>query len=397
MPYKGRPHILTITRDITEQKKSAKELARQREALRQSEKLSAMGELLAGVAHELNNPLAILMGRTALLETKTKDPAIKGDVEKIHSAADRCGRIVHTFLSMARQKRPEHKPADLNDIVNGAIELIGYGLNTSGIQLKVTLAKDLPKRNMDIDQIGQIIINLLVNAQHVLTEQPEPRRITIETGCASKGIYCRVADNGPGVQDDLRQRVFDPFFTTKRNNVGTGIGLSVSRGIAREHDGELTLEDTQQGASFLLWLPSDSLDKAERDLTQAAGTIDVQSQHVLVVEDEEEIAGILIEILESAGLTATWVKNGREAMDWLENNQCNVILSDIRMPVMDGPGLWSELKEKHPDLLRHTAFITGDTLSAAITPFLNETGTPLLEKPFTPEQVLSLIVRIEEG
>ncbi|MCG7908872.1 MAG: PAS domain S-box protein [Candidatus Thiodiazotropha taylori] len=395
MPYRGRPHILTITRDITEQKQIAEELAHQREALRQSEKLSAMGELLAGVAHELNNPLSILMGRTALMENKVTDPAIKTDIGKIHSAADRCGRIVHTFLSMARQKPAEHKSANLNDVVNSAIELLGYSLRTSGIELKTRLNLDIPNQNMDIDQIGQIIINLLVNAQHALLEQPEPRHLTVETGHSSDGIYCRVSDNGPGITEDLKHRIFDPFFTTKDNNIGTGIGLSVSRGIAREHGGDLMLEESEIGAAFYIWFP---LDPSRQNMVfseEAQAAEEPWGGHVLVVEDEPEIADLLLEILLSAGLQASWACSGVEAIQWLQENYCDLILTDIRMPDMDGPGLWRALKQDYPELLSHTAFITGDTLSAAVAPFLKETGAPLLEKPFTPEQVLTLIARLE--
>ncbi|MCG7984629.1 hypothetical protein A3194_12745 [Candidatus Thiodiazotropha endoloripes] len=395
MPYRGRPHILTITRDITEQKQIAEELAHQREALRQSEKLSAMGELLAGVAHELNNPLSILMGRTALMENKVTDPAIKTDLGKIHSAADRCGRIVHTFLSMARQKPNEHKPGNLNDVVNSAIELLGYGLRTSGINLQTRLNMDIPNQNMDIDQIGQIIINLLVNSQHALLEQPEPRKLTIETGHSADGVYCRIRDNGPGIPMDLKQRIFDPFFTTKNNSVGTGIGLSVSRSIAREHGGELTLEENENGASFRLWFPLKPLQHNNALQVEPQNIEESRGGHVLVVEDESEIADLLLEILRSAGLQASWASSGVKAIQWLQENHCDLILTDIRMPDMDGPGLWRTLKQDYPGLLPHTAFITGDTLSAAIAPFLKETGAPLLEKPFTPEQVLTLIARLE--
>ncbi|MBW9261479.1 MAG: PAS domain S-box protein [Candidatus Thiodiazotropha sp. (ex. Lucinisca nassula)] len=395
MPYRGRPHILTITRDITEQKQIAEELAHQREALRQSEKLSAMGELLAGVAHELNNPLSILMGRTALMENKVADPAIKTDISKIHAAADRCGRIVHTFLSMARQKPAEHKAGNLNDVVNSAIELLGYGLRTSGIELQTQLDPDISDQNMDTDQIGQIVINLLVNAQHALLEQPEPRQLSVETGYTSDGVYCRVSDNGPGVADDLKQRIFDPFFTTKNDSVGTGIGLSVSRSIAREHGGELTLEESKEGAAFRLWFPLEPLQYRNGISEEPQKIEDSQGGHVLVVEDEAEIADLLLEILCSAGLKASWARSGLEAVKWLQKNHCDLILTDIRMPNMDGPGLWRALEQDYPELLPHTAFITGDTLSAAIAPFLKETGAPLLEKPFTPEQVLSLVARLE--
>ncbi|MGB7933765.1 MAG: PAS domain S-box protein [Gammaproteobacteria bacterium] len=395
MPYQGNPHILTITRDITEQKRSAEELSRQREALRQSEKLSAMGELLAGVAHELNNPLAILMGRAALLESKTSDPAVRTEVGKISAAAERCGRIVRTFLSMARQKPPECKPASLNDVVTSAIDLLGYGLHTSGIELETRLAEVLPEPSMDADQIGQIVINLLVNAQHVLAEQPQPRRIVLETGQSKGGVYCRVFDNGPGVPKELQQRVFDPFFTTKDSGIGTGVGLSVSRSIAREHSGELRLESNKQGAAFVLWIPLDTACTRAEPVKSPDTADELHPDHVLVVDDEPEVAELLAEILQSAGLETTLVHSGQEALKWLEAHSCDLILSDIRMPDMDGPALWRALKERHPDLVNRTAFITGDTLSASIAPFLRETGLPWLEKPFTPEQLLALVARIE--
>jgi PAS domain S-box-containing protein len=395
MPYQGQPHILTITRDITEQKRVAVELARQREALRQSEKMSAMGELLAGVAHELNNPLAILMGRTALLENKTNDPVIQAEVEKIHSAAGRCGRIVRTFLSMARQKPPQRQPANLNEVVMGALNLLGYGLHTSGIALKTRLAKDLPKQYMDIDQVGQVVINLLVNAQHVLTEQPEPRRIEVETGKTNGSTYFRLTDNGPGVPDAFRARIFDPFFTTKEGNLGTGIGLSVSRSIAREHGGTLCLDNSQQGAVFVLSLPLDSVGDTNAPDDSQLVKEETHGSHVLIVEDEPDVADLLVDILQSAEFKTTWASSGLKALEWLQHHSCDLILSDIRMPDMDGPGLWRALKQQHPVLLQHTAFITGDTLSAGVAPFLKETEAPLLEKPFTPEQVLTLVARLE--
>lgn len=395
MPYQGKPHILTIIRDITEQKQVAEELASQREALRQSEKLSAMGELLAGVAHELNNPLAILMGRAALLENKTSDPAVKTEVGKISAAAERCGRIVRTFLSMARQKSPECTPADLNDVVTSAIDLLGYSLRTSGIELETQLAEVLPEPYMDADQIGQIVVNLMVNAQHVLAEQPPPRRIMIETGQSKGGVYCRVSDNGPGVPAELQQRIFDPFFSTKDSGMGTGVGLSVSRSISREHGGQLKLENNEQGATFVLWLPLGFVCRPTNPDESPEAVKTLHADHVLIVDDEPEMAELLAEILQSAGLKTTLAHSGQEAMQWLEEHNCDIILSDIRMPDMDGPALWSELKSQHPNLARRVGFITGDTLSASITPFLKETGRPWLEKPFTPEQVLELIARIE--
>jgi CheY-like chemotaxis protein len=242
-----------------------------------------------------------------------------------------------------------------------------------------------------------VVINLLVNAQHVLVDQPQPRRILVETGQMQGGVFCRVSDNGPGVPAELRQRIFDPFFTTKSSNVGTGVGLSVSRSIAREHGGELRVEDASGGgASFLLWLSLESIygKVGSADRPESAG--DLRAEHVLIVDDEPEVAELLADILRTAGLSTSLAHSGREAMQWLETRSCDLILSDIRMPDMDGPSLWRSVKEKHPELAGRMAFITGDTLSASIVPFLKETGQPWLEKPFTPEQLLELVARIED-
>ena len=257
----GRQRYFTaFISDLTEQKRATEELARQREALRQSEKLSAMGSLLAGIAHELNNPLAILLARAALLAGKVSDPAALADVDRIRAAAERCGRIVKTFLSMARQRPADRRPAQLNDIVAGALDLVNYSWRTAGITVRADLAPRLPQVGTDADQIGQVVVNLLINAQQAVAERPHPRVIRVETGRAeertrTKASICAWRTTAPACQTDLRARIFEPFFTTKPEGMGTGVGLSVSRSLARENGGELRLEESTQGASFYLWLP----------------------------------------------------------------------------------------------------------------------------------------------
>ncbi|HSV78090.1 MAG TPA: ATP-binding protein, partial [Ramlibacter sp.] len=360
-----------------------------------SEKLSAMGALLAGVAHELNNPLAILMGRSALLQRKALDPAVQADALKIHAAADRCGRIVRTFLSMARQRPAQRRIVQLADVAAGAVDLVGYNLRSSGIEVEQRFAPGLPALEIDADQIGQVLVNLLVNAQQALSSQPEPRRVALQARHSGEQVTLRVADNGPGVPAALRERIFDPFFTTKAEGAGTGVGLSVSRAIAREHGGELRLVASDVGACFELELPlgaGAAEPAAAGDETRArmlpAGT-------ALVVDDEPEVAQVLCDVLRSAGCTAVAVASGREALAWLDQHECSFILCDIRMPDLDGPALWRALQQRHPQMLGHLAFITGDTLSASVAPFLRETGLPSLDKPFTPEEVLELVARIE--
>lgn len=382
--------------DHTQRKQAEEEVARQREALRQSEKLSAMGALLAGVAHELNNPLAILMGRAALLENKAKDPELLADAERIRAAADRCGRIVKTFLAMARQKPAERKWALLNEVANGAVELLGYGIRSAGIDLTLELAPDLPPIEMDSDQIGQVLVNLVVNAQHALSAGSPPRRLLLRTGQETDGQFLRVADNGPGVPRELRERIFDPFFTTKSEGTGTGIGLSVSRAILREHGGELVLEKTESGASFLLRLPF----KERRSMPRGGNSASARKEAfhegtALIVDDEPEVAAVLADILRSAGYEVHVASSGNQALRWLDQNGCNLLFSDVRMPDMDGITLWRTLRDRRPELVKHMALVTGDTLSANIAPLIAETGLPCLEKPFMPEEVLQLAARIE--
>lgn len=382
--------------DHTQRKQAEEEVARQREALRQSEKLSAMGALLAGVAHELNNPLAILMGRAALLEDKTRDAELQSDAARIRIAADRCGRIVKTFLSMARQKPVERKWAFLNEVATGAVELLGYGLRSAGVDLTLNLDPDLPAVEMDADQIGQVLVNLVVNAQQALSSARVPRRLRLETGCEADSQFLRVADNGPGVPEEVRERIFDPFFTTKADGMGTGIGLSVSRAILREHGGELLLENASPGASFLLCLPVKERRNHPRTGRPAASeSCAAHEGTALIVDDEPEVAAVLADILRSAGYEVHVAGSGNEALRWLEQHSCNLLFSDVRMPDMDGITLWRTLRERRPELVKHMALVTGDTLSANIAPLIAETGLPCLEKPFLPEEVLLLATRIE--
>ncbi|NRF67591.1 PAS domain S-box protein [Aquincola sp. S2] len=247
--------------DVSERQRAAQEIERQREALRQSERLTAMGGLLAGVAHELNNPLAIVMGRATLLEEKCADRAdLLKDARQIREAADRCGRIVRTFLNMARSRPSAPTRVLLNDVARAAAELLAYTYRSHSIELRLDLDAALPAIQGDEDQIAQIVLNLLVNAQHVLAQRDGERRVLVRTGVTPDDgkptrAWLRVADSGPGVAPDVRARLFEPFFTTKPQGLGTGLGLSVSRTLARKHGGDLELEHSDAGAVFLLSLP----------------------------------------------------------------------------------------------------------------------------------------------
>jgi len=257
----GAAYFTASMTDLSAMLAAKDQIERQRDALRQSEKLTAMGSLLAGVAHELNNPLAIVMGRANLLEDKTEGTALHGDAVQIREAAERCGRIVRTFLNMARSRPAQRSPVRLNDLARAAAEMLGYTLRSHGIALELQLGSKVPEVLVDGDQVGQVVLNLIVNAQQALAAHSGPRRIVVQTGVdtgAAPGqgrVWLRVSDSGPGVPAEVQERIFDPFFTTKAEGMGTGLGLSVSRAIMREHGGDLMLEADSAGASFFMSLP----------------------------------------------------------------------------------------------------------------------------------------------
>ncbi|MBC7832977.1 MAG: PAS domain S-box protein, partial [Hyphomicrobium sp.] len=354
--------------DLSERFEAAQQIERQREALRQGEKLTAMGSLLAGVSHELNNPLAIVMGRASLLEEKCEgQPALARDALRIREAAERCGRIVRTFLNMARSKPARRSAFALNDAVRAAADMLGYTYRSHDIELRLHLDAALPEISADADQICQVVLNLLVNAQQALALVDRTRWVEVRTGPVAGSVWLRVTDNGPGISPAARERLFEAFFTTKAEGLGTGMGLSVSRALAREHGGDLVLEATpgEPGAVFSLRLPirgSDANDTARADVEAPASEPDEPAMlaRVLVVDDEAEVAGLLRELLESAGYEVSIAESGAVALELLGAARFDAIVSDLRMPDMDGAMLWRRVCEQHPELRSRLLFVTGD-------------------------------------
>lgn len=389
--------------DLSERAAAQGEIERQREALRQSEKLTAMGSLLAGVAHELNNPLSIVMGRASLLAEKMSDSPLAGDAQRILDAAERCGRIVRTFLNMARSRPANRSEVALNELATAAIDMLAYVLRSHGIAVTLDLLPGLPPVKADADQIGQIVLNLIVNAQQALGARDQGRRLVVSTGLAPMTdgdrrrvprVWLRVRDNGPGISPELRERVFEPFFTTKSEGVGTGLGLAVSRSIARDHGGELTIQDDGSGACFYLQLPvSGERETSETEPVPLAETDEV-SARLLVVDDEPEIAALIGEMLAGVGYEVMTAESGAVALAMLEEARFDAIVSDLHMPELDGAGLWREVKRTQPALARRMLFVTGDTLSPTARQFLDEARCDRLNKPFSKAELLARVASL---
>ncbi|HEU4457786.1 MAG TPA: PAS domain S-box protein [Methylibium sp.] len=391
----GRARLLTLARDITERKRAQAELARQRESSYQREKLAALGSLLAGVAHELNNPLSVVVARAVLLEEqgnlKTQLAA-----SKIRSAAERCARIVRTFLAMARQQPPQRGPVAINDVIAAALDIAGYALRASGITVQLALADDVPPIHADADQLHQVLLNLIINAQQSLQDQAGARRVRIASHFerATQRLVVTVRDNGPGVPEALHARVFEPYFTTKPTGMGTGVGLAVSQGIVEAHGGSLTVETPDEGgAAFVITLPAGAV-RDDDDAALPLRPQDALTRTVLVVDDEEEIRETLAEILTRARHRVVTAASGREALDRLAAQRCDVIFADMRMPDLDGRALYREIEQRWPGLAARVVFITGDMLTATLREFVAASGRPLIEKPFLPSDVRRMVIEL---
>jgi len=394
--FNGEDVIVSNTRDLTDDLAMEDELSTQRERLFQNEKMSALGELLAGVAHELNNPLSIVVGHSLMLREEVEDPEFARRVEKISSAAERCAKIVKTFLAMARQQPTRIEATDINSIVSIAVDVAGYGRGNEALEILCDLDKRLPEIMTDGDQIIQVIINLVINAEQAITRAGIGDLITVSTALGKSGesISIVVEDNGPGIPEKIRARVFEPYFTTKEVGEGTGIGLAFCHRIVHSHGGQLLLDNSHpEGCRFVVTLPLLSVGKAASSATETPSQT-TRKYSALVVDDEAEVAEMIADILEKEGFDITVAHSGADAITCLHQARYDLVLSDLNMPDVDGRKLYETVRRDFPDLLKATAFISGDTVGAASQKFRHESRRPLLEKPVSPAELRQLVYAI---
>ncbi|PWK65845.1 ATP-binding protein [Aminobacter sp. AP02] len=394
--FHGEKVIVSHTYDLSDRIDMQQQLERQRETLHQNEKLSALGGLLAGVAHELNNPLSVVLGMSLTLKETASDPKTVERADKISKAAERCARIVRTFLAMARQQPTRTSNVSIDDIVMAATEVVGYSIKSSDIKLSLRLDADLPAVWADPDQLSQVLINLLVNAEHALHGWDGERQITVSTHRhpESGNIVVKVADTGPGIPDEILPRIFEPFFTTKDVGAGTGIGLSFCHRIVQSHQGTIRVETTRGGGStFVISLPASDriVERAESVTTEPSKST---GRVCLVVEDEKDVGELIAEILTQDGFSVIVARSGKEALMQLKLRTFDIILCDLRMPDMDGRRLFNHVSDFHPAEAERLAFLTGDTISPDAQVFLRATKRPYLEKPVKPFELRTFVSRL---
>jgi two-component system NtrC family sensor kinase len=382
----------SLQREMAERQQAEAQLQQQREALYQREKLAAMGSLLASVAHELNNPLSVVMVQADLLREEIGQGSLAEQVRAITQSADRCVRIVHNFLTLARQHPPDRELVDLNKVVEEVVKLLAYALQVDNIEVDLELAPALPLLGADPHQLHQVVVNLATNAHQALRDEPSPRRLTLTTSydTVHGRVVLDVADTGPGIPLELQARIFEPFYTTKPPGVGTGLGLSLCRGIVEGHGGTMSVHSQPgHGSIFRVELPVDAIPIArpEEPVPEPAPATPEQEKTILVVDDEPGITSALAYLLRRHGYHVDTASNGRLALHKLRGRAYDLILCDLRMPELDGPGLYRELEQHLPHLLRRVIFLTGDTLSPEAREFLEQAGGLRLNKPFRAAEV----------
>jgi PAS domain S-box-containing protein len=382
-------------RDLREKQRAEEEINRQRERLHQNEKMAAMGSLLAGVSHELNNPLAVVVAQSTLLHEFAPDPQTKLRAEKVRAAAERCGRIVKSFLGMVRLHPPSQSEIDLNNAVRSALEVTAYGARSSGIMIETDIARMPLPVVADADHLTQVVANLLVNSQHALAANIGDKRIKVRTFWREDGkCGFSIEDNGPGVPIGIRHRIFESYFTTKPVGVGTGIGLSISKSIIERHEGKIWLENPlPTGARFVVELPSTTspVDTFAAGPAPASGI-----SHALLIDDEPDVSGALADLLMLMGIRARTVVQWVSA-DELENGpEVDVVFCDLRMPGANGVSIFKEVAARYPHLASRFVLVTGDMIGARaeVETLAQEQRPLLMEKPFSILDVRSIIAQV---
>ncbi len=357
------------------------------ERLLQSEKMSSVGQLVSGVAHELNNPLTGIMGFAQLMMLRELDETARKHVETIYNEAERASKIVANLLTFARRRKAQKEPANLNTLIERVLELRNYDLRVRNIDVTMELDPSLPDTMVDTNQLQQVFLNIIINAEQAMRgEDGDAGTLRIATGAAGGRITAWFEDTGPGMSAETVRRIFDPFFTTKEAGEGTGLGMTISYGIVEEHGGRIWAEsDPGRGTTFFVELPIIAGVATVTASPRHEGMnapINGESRRILVVDDEVSIQNLLIGVLEMDGHTVSTASNGREALDRVAQEAFDLIITDVKMPVMGGPDLYQQLSDAGNPLARRVIFITGDTVAPDTRRFLQSVDNAVLAKPF---------------
>jgi signal transduction histidine kinase/CheY-like chemotaxis protein/GAF domain-containing protein len=387
---------LELYRDITGER-----LVRSK--LMQAEKMAALGQLVSGIAHELNNPLTGIMGYAQLLMRHAPGGERAVEARRILEEAERAGRIVKNLLLFAREKKPERKPVNLNEIIERTLALRSYELKVQNIAVACDTDPNLTPVLADAHQLQQVVLNLLVNAEQAIQQGKRGGQISVRTRqISAHRVSLEVSDDGPGIPSEIAPRIFDPFFTTKPVGTGTGLGLSIVYGIVQEHGGEVTVETRPgEGTRFTIELPTlptgmkvaaEELPAPPRPAARAA-----RGRRILVIEDEATVAQLVVDVLREEGHQVDVLLDSVEGLAQIARQHYDLVICDLRMPRLDGRELFLSLVREGSGAQHRFIFITGDTLTSSTVEFLESNSLPYLAKPFLVEELKRAVERELEG
>src|SRR6266699_1784964 len=385
------------------------EKRRLQDQLLQSEKMSAIGQLIAGVAHDLNNPLASVVGFSDLLgEAADVPPRLAEPLAVIRQEAERASAIVRNLLSFARRQEGERQLQSIRPILESTHQLLQNQLLAARIELTLTFEPGLPEVEVHANQIKQVFVNIINNAaQAIAGARPQAGggRIELVARCEPDGISVSITDNGPGIPEAVAQRVFEPFFSTKSEGEGTGLGLSICLGIVKEHGGNITVDPggagSGRGATFSVELPTGvraALSPLPRGAESEPAPPERQEHlRVLVVDDEPHILHYMQATLESWGHEVVLAQDGSQALKRALMQPFDLIICDLRMPRLGGREMFHTLARMHPTVADRIIFATGDTVRGDTLQFLEELGRPFLQKPFKLDALRRVLAGVEKA
>jgi two-component system NtrC family sensor kinase len=357
------------------------ETRRLQEHLIQSEKLSAIGQLIAGVAHELNNPLASVLGFADFLVEGGEVPANMAEpLRVIQQEAQRAASIVKNLLTFARRQERDRQRIAIGTTLERTTALLRNQLLGLKVEMVLTVDGGLPDVEGNLNQLQQVFVNLVNNAAQAVASTGRQGTVTVHARRWLEGVAVDVSDDGPGIPEQLQDKVFEPFFTTKAEGEGTGLGLSICQGIVKEHGGRITLASPPgKGATFTVELP------AAREVPSSGATPERASTakgRVLVVDDEPHILHYMRATLAAWGHQVDVATDGQDALARALDGCYDVIITDVRMPKLGGRELYERLRDDAPEIAARVVFSTGDTVRDDTMAFLEQSGRPFLHKPF---------------
>ena len=389
-------NLVVVVQDVTHSKQQEAKIEAQRDALIHREKIAALGSMLAGVAHELNNPLAVVMAQAELLAETATDQKSRDRADKILKPAERCSRIVRTFLALARQREIKKTSLKIECLIEEVRELLEYQFKTNNIELTIDIPSDIPDVLGDEDQLSQVLMNLLINSQQALTEKTGQRKVGLRVAKVSEqSIAIKISDNGPGIPKSIQEHIFEPFFTTKPEGQGTGLGLSYCQSVVERHGGNIFVDKAQNsGATISVEIPIGLVEVKTDEQLEPKIVGSGSKFRVLVVDDEARLLETMVEQLQLMGYSAVGYPGATEAMDAILNRDFDIVITDIRMPGVDGPTFYGEVCAQKPELKDRFIFVTGDSLNEHASHFIKNNNAPCVYKPFKMEDLDTAIREI---